>query len=480
MRDRERARDYDRLQESSPTTMAEQDTGNDINEDIIFLESNIPKDFEGLDQTFRCQICASLFDKAVAIKDCGHTFCSVCIRNYWVAVRTGIHRQKKSCPICRTPVDSMDIEKALVMNRSIQEGVKAYKQILLKHHLSSSCQNEYSPSNRSQRSCRNRKRKSPTTKDYDDFSYGDNTRDTNDDRDESSAILKKMESRNYGRMKKRELQKLCKEQKISASGSEQELIDRLRNYQNRWNAEVLHSINPKKPSDIAAELKKEEEAQLNEKKMAQRSGASSSQEYMRKLNASIKSGNQKITSGNATFDRKIKANFEAMTVELQARMKRRTRSRRNDENDGSLDSTNATTVTTKIKDRALVASSSIEMIDVETSSEVPGESITNSGMDLREAATSLVSSSTSSTSTEKKLSSFTLDQSSMCTANHDETIMTGQRSLVDKRIKVKDRRRSPRSTLGTIRANWGCGRCTYENKGIDYVCQMCGHRKDGF
>jgi len=460
--------------------MAERDTGNDVNEDIIFLESNIPKDFEGLDQTFRCQICANLLDKAVAIKDCGHTFCSVCIRNYWVAVRTGVHRQKKSCPICRKPVDVLDIEKALVMNRSIQEGVKAYKQILLKYHLSSSCQVDDSPSHRSQRSRRSRKRKSPTTKDCDDFAYGDNFHDTSDDRDERSPIHKKMQSRNYGRMKKRELQKLCKELKISASGSEQELIDRLRNYQNRWNAEVLHSINPKKPSDIAAELKKEEEAQLDEKKRAQRSGASNSQECMRKLNASIKSGNQNVTSGNATFDRKIKANFEAMTAELQARMKRRTRSCRNDENCGSLDSTNESTVSRDIKDTAQAASSSIEIIDVESSSEIPDESITNNKMGLREAATSLVTSSNSSTSTEQNFSSVDLDRSSMCSAKHDETITTDQRSLGDKHLGVKEKRRSPRSTLGNFRANWGCGRCTFENKGIDYVCQMCGHRKDKF
>ena len=87
----------------------------DGDEENLFLESNIPKEFEDLDQTFRCQICASLFDKAVAIRECGHTFCSVCIRNYWVTTRTGVHRQKTACPTCRTPVNVMDVEKALAI-----------------------------------------------------------------------------------------------------------------------------------------------------------------------------------------------------------------------------------------------------------------------------------------------------------------------------------------------------------------------------
>ena len=468
--------------------MAKNDIEKDVNEDIIFLESNIPKDFEDLDQTFRCQICASLFDKAVTIKECGHSFCSVCIRNYWVTVRSGIHRQKKSCPICRTAVNVMDIEKALVMNRSIQEGVKAFKQMLLKHYEPPSGKNECSPSNHVQRRCRSRKRKSPSTKDNDHFTQGDDTHDSSNNETiggEKSPVQKKMESRNYSRMKKRDLQKLCKELMISTSGSEQELIDRLRNYQNMWNAEVLHSIDPKNPSDIAADLKKEEEAQLNEKKRARTTGASNSQECMKQLNASIKSGKHNFTSGNATFDRKFKANFEAMTAQLQARMKTRTESctKNKLKTDGSLDIANHSTekhLPCEIKERTQPTSSSIEMIDVGSCSDVHDKRIGCSRADARQKTTSSLLSSNCDTSPEMKFSSVTCDRSSTFRTKENTITPMDQRSFANKRPGLRKRRQSTSYTLGTIRLTWACRRCTFENQGIDYVCQICGYRKNEF
>tara|TARA_B110001450_G_C17528059_1_gene443455 strand:- start:300 stop:800 length:501 start_codon:yes stop_codon:yes gene_type:complete len=99
----------------------------------IFNEENIPEELQEIDQTFRCSICGSLFDKAVSIKDCGHTYCSVCIRSHWKAVMHGIHRQPKSCPICRTIlVNQHDINSALVINRSVQESVKVFREMLQK------------------------------------------------------------------------------------------------------------------------------------------------------------------------------------------------------------------------------------------------------------------------------------------------------------------------------------------------------------
>mmetsp|Transcript_11343 Transcript_11343/g.28669 ORF Transcript_11343/g.28669 Transcript_11343/m.28669 type:complete len:475 (+) Transcript_11343:149-1573(+) len=468
--------------------MAKNDIEKDVNEHGIFLENNIPKDFEDLDQTFRCQICASLFDKAVTIKECGHTFCSVCIRNYWVTVRSGIHRQKKSCPICRTAVNVMDIEKALVMNRSIQEGVKAFKLMLLKHYESSNGKNHCSPSNRVQRRCRSRKRKSPSTKDDGHFAQGDDNHESSNEKTsggEESPIHKKMESRNYSRMKKRDLQKLCKELMISTSGSEQELIDRLRNYQNMWNAEVLHSIDPKEPSDIAAQLKKEEDAQLNEKKRARTTGASNSQEYMKKLNASIKSGKHNFTSGNATFDRNFKANFEAMKAQLQARMKRRTESctKITLKTDGSLDIANHSTEKhspCEIKERTQPTSSSMEMIDVESCSDVHDKRVAHSRADARQKTTSSLPSSNCNTSPEMQFSSVTCDRSSTCRTKENTITRMDQRSFANKYPGLRNRRQSTSSLLGTSRVTWACRRCTFENKGIDYVCQICGYRKTEF
>lgn len=464
----------------------------ELSEDDLFLESNIPKDFKDLDQTFRCQICASLFDKAVTIKECGHTFCSVCIRDYWVSIRTGIHRQKTACPTCRTPVNGMDIEKALVMNRSIQDGVKAFRKMILQHNRSSNDQVENSQSTCFRQRRRRSERKSSATIDNAQFAHeGETLASGNDGEsgDEELPIHKKMESRNYSRMKKRELKKLCRDSNISTSGSEQELIDRLRNYQSMWNAEVLHSIDPKKPSDIAAKINKKEKAQQEEKKLAQTSGASNIKECIRKLNANIKSGNSKFTSGNITFDRELKANFKVMAADLQARRKKIIKPCTNNcsKNDGSLNAGQNSAqkhLSCGIGERISLVeptSSHIEMIDIESSSDKPDRSIKRSTIDMKRKP-SLLPPSHSNASPGTKLSSyqkssFNCHTSSLCSTEHNATKSVDQRLITNNLSDHKKRRTSPASSLVSIRVAWACGRCTYENKGIDYVCQICGHRK---
>jgi ribosomal protein S27AE len=469
--------------------MAKKLLGGEDSEDNIFLEVNIPKDFEDLDQTFRCPICASLFDKAVTIKECGHTYCSVCIRNYWVAIRNGVHRQEKACPICRKTVNVMDVEKALVMNRSIQEGVKAFKQMLLSHYRTSKRLLEDSPPPRSPRCRRNRKRMSSATREYDQSSHGDEDSRSGD---EEIPIRQKMESRNYARMKKKDLQRLCREFKIPTSGSEQELIDRMRNYQNMWNAELLHSIDPQNSSDIAAKLKREEQAQRNEKKRAQMTGATNSKECMRKLNATLRSGNQKVTSGNATFDKKLKANFEAMTAQIQSRMKKGKKLCINtvkitniDESVDMSDERKKKKLSGGIEERIPMtapSASSIEIIDVESCTDLPDSSIGFSTIDMNQKDKSLPSPSHFIASPKTKLSSSKQSssarhQSSSCSTKPHTTEPVGQRLIANMCSENKKKSASPASSLGTNRVGWACGRCTYVNKGIDYVCLICGYRR---
>jgi hypothetical protein len=446
--------------------MVKKELGEEDSEGDIFLEDNIPKDFEDLDKTFRCPICADLFDKAVTIKDCGHTYCSVCIRRYFTAIRTGVHRQAKSCPTCRTTINALDVEKALVMNRSIQEGVKAFKQILLNHHRSSKDEVLHSPSTRSQRRRRKSKRKSPATIDNSQSTHGQEIYFSENDSergDEEKPIQQKIESRNYARMKKKDLQRLCKNWKIPTYGSEQELLDRIRKYQNMWNAEVF-SIDPKKPSDIAAKLTKEEQAQRDEMQRAQKSGVENSKEYMKKLNASRKSGDRKITSGDATFDEKLKANFDAMTAQLQSRTEKNTKS----------------------SSKILKASNIDESLDTAYND---NDKHLSCGMKKRTPVTvPTVSSietngvehcSSNSTDTNQKTESLSppIHQASLRGTKPSSTIPVHRISFAGKRGRDKKKTISPSSSFTMNRIGWACGRCTYENKGIDYVCQMCGHRK---
>jgi hypothetical protein len=460
--------------------MAKKHLAGEDSEDNIFLEANIPKDFEDLDQTFRCPICASLFDKAVTIKECGHTFCSVCIRNYWVAIRNGVHRQEKACPICRKIVNGMDVEKALVMNRSIQEGVKAFKQMLLNHARTSRHPLEDAPPPRSPRCRRNKKRMSVATREYDQSTHGDE--DSGSCGDEEIPIRQKMQSRNYARMKKKDLQKLCREFKIPTSGNEQELMDRMRNYHNMWNAELLHSIDPQNPSDLAAKLKREEQAQQNEKKLAQMNGATNSKECIRKLNATITSGNKKVTSGNATFDKKLKANFEAMTAKLQAQRKKEKKlgacsnTVKISNIDESVDTANERKkLAVGIEERIPVtapAASSIDIIDVESSTDLADSSMGLSSIDMKQKDESLTTLNSS-----KHPSSVRHQSSSWRSTKPQTTELVGQRSIAKKCSENKKRSTSPSSSVRTNRMGWACGRCTYVNKGIDYVCQICGSRR---
>lgn len=461
--------------------MSKKELEEDVGEEELFLESNIPKEFLDLDHSFRCQICGDLFDKAVTIT-CGHTFCSVCIRNYWVATRTGKHRQKTACPSCRTPINVMDVEKALVMNRSIQEGVKAFKQILVQRDKSSKNPDEDSSSTQSQEKRRRSKRKSSAT--IDDVHHGDGSfasENESNSADEELPIQQKMQSRNYSRMKKRELQKLCRDLKISATGNEQELRDRLRNFQNMWNAEVLHSIDPKRPSEIAAKLNSEEKAQQEERKLARANGASNVQNCMKNLNASIASGNNKVTSGNASFDKELKASFKAMTDKLKARMKnigkRDARSKNEIVGEPVYAGKERSTCTSEERvSRQGSATPTVEVIDIDSCSDVLlGSSLTT---DTNGKFTQRPPTSSSGAFPEPNLRCSEQSSSSSFPALRHETKSNfAGPSLITSRRSDRTKKRRSTSSLVNSRMAWSCSRCTYENKGIDFVCQMCGHRK---
>ncbi len=247
---------------------------------------HVPKDLE-------CSICGDVFDKAVSLKACGHTYCSVCIRNHWVTTsRPGVHRQsKKECPLCRTPVGH-DVNKALIVNREMQEAVKAFKPAPL------------SPP--------------PSAK------IGYNTNET--------PIKKRIQSRNYAGMQrngKKELQRICKEYHLATSGNEQELVDRLRCFECMWNAELDTIDTPLTPSELVAKFKRKERMLREERSRDVMTGKINDAKYMKKLTSSLlDDGNKRnekpvsaTSSGNATFDAKFKSNFAELIAQGRRRMK---------------------------------------------------------------------------------------------------------------------------------------------------------------
>jgi hypothetical protein len=94
----------------------------------ITAEEVIPQDLIALDESLRCTLCGGHFHAAVTIADpeCGHSFCSECIRNTFTAQMKSTQRQRK-CPACRCPVVK---ENTLVPNRALQEAVLAFQRTL--------------------------------------------------------------------------------------------------------------------------------------------------------------------------------------------------------------------------------------------------------------------------------------------------------------------------------------------------------------
>ncbi|KAJ7273090.1 hypothetical protein C8J57DRAFT_265929 [Mycena rebaudengoi] len=92
---------------------------------LLALNMPDPTDFPGqpaslrdLDSAVRCTICANFFDAPVSLS-CGHSFCSMCIRD--VLSRTTSKSQ--CCPICRHPTS----EGQLRINPVTEEIVNAWK-----------------------------------------------------------------------------------------------------------------------------------------------------------------------------------------------------------------------------------------------------------------------------------------------------------------------------------------------------------------
>merc|ERR1711865_898598 len=100
----------------------------------------LPDYLADLDDTYRCLICAQYFDKAVTVTKCGHSFCSLCIRSFWIlATESGSGQQRqpiKFCPTCKQEIgEHITIEKEIIASRTIQEGLLGYYKVLQSMHI---------------------------------------------------------------------------------------------------------------------------------------------------------------------------------------------------------------------------------------------------------------------------------------------------------------------------------------------------------
>ncbi|KAJ7063548.1 hypothetical protein C8F01DRAFT_1133456 [Mycena amicta] len=87
-----------------------------IDDPTDFPANGPSKNLRNLDSSVRCPICTEYFDGPVSLQ-CGHSFCSLCIRNTMAAT------SQSHCPTCRAPAK----ESQLRPNPTIEEIVAAWQ-----------------------------------------------------------------------------------------------------------------------------------------------------------------------------------------------------------------------------------------------------------------------------------------------------------------------------------------------------------------
>ena len=65
-----------------------------------------------LDHRLRCPICTEFFKGPIILTTCGHSFCSMCIRDSL--------QVKGNCPICHEKADDQKIRKCPILEEIVQ------------------------------------------------------------------------------------------------------------------------------------------------------------------------------------------------------------------------------------------------------------------------------------------------------------------------------------------------------------------------
>lgn len=80
----------------------------------IETEADWPEDakaFQAIEKSLKCSICHATMRSAVLLSNCGHSFCSYCIRQFLL--------KEKICPLCRERATESDIVRNIAMNEVI-------------------------------------------------------------------------------------------------------------------------------------------------------------------------------------------------------------------------------------------------------------------------------------------------------------------------------------------------------------------------
>jgi hypothetical protein len=262
-----------------------------------------------LDFSLRCPICREFCHMPVLVQLCGHAFCAECIRSAFQAGRQSLLR-KASCPVCRVVVDSKgrDWENCLVANPALEKTIHVFKS--LRGDLLKKLQdNKLSPSDVAAVIGSSNIGEIAAKQSANSISPSTGTIVA------SNCAQHRPPKRQipYSLLKKKQLQAHCAQEGLSTHGTEQELIERHRQFVSLYNASS-QSLKPLTSEECAAEIHRREAALAKTQDRQAQRDASALHQVVQQLNL----GKSVVKSGNAQFDAKLKDGYAKLIARAKA------------------------------------------------------------------------------------------------------------------------------------------------------------------
>jgi hypothetical protein len=495
---------------------------------------DIPSDLKELDESLRCNVCREYYFAAVTISEdqCGHSFCSECIRNCFRHQMMSVHRTTR-CPKCNLAVR----EKAVVQNRALQEAVLAYQNTLSQRKRQEAAKKQSpmatpSPAHRPVRASRRNKTQAelPANKATEEASTSAGIDPSVSKMDSSDCQLleaprRKKPIANYGNKNRKKLREMvctptefslwfrtslsslvalfknslfssfsrefqCEKEGLSTDGSEQELKERHVAFITLFNAET-DSINPRSEVELRLVIRN------REKQRRQETLRSSEKSDHVALQAILQNGGQ--TSGKTGFDIKFKSGFSNMIAQMKARKQKESSSKQDDDQENKTESVDG--VVTDSANQS-VAPIDLPISDVEGSSqqssnppqdeEVGREALVHTSRTVYLDTNGQDSSSSNHRQMEGSNSSPPrIEQHSPVVdlLNEEESSSSNNRpagppSFSSRRrespAKESASSAPPKRQKRSIIQPWNCSKCTFLNeKNINLYakCELCGENR---
>ncbi|PAV23316.1 dna repair [Pyrrhoderma noxium] len=93
-----------------------------VSDPTDFPSENVAPGLRKIDESLRCRICGEIFDAPMTLQ-CGHSFCSVCVRRSL--------RDRKECPQCRNPAEEIHLMK-IVQLEELGHSWRVAREFMLK------------------------------------------------------------------------------------------------------------------------------------------------------------------------------------------------------------------------------------------------------------------------------------------------------------------------------------------------------------